>query len=159
MASNRSKISPINYFGPLFQIRLKRMSKWKRKKFQIYSDKHIMNDQTNSTVKNLMNLGKVCLEMLEVKIKLFERAGGAADRKLLQKMDFYSTKGIDSFSTILLKSEPDHQESHPEEVVTKEIIIEALFGKAQLYNKSFSPDQSEQQEFALKVCIPTLFSI
>ena len=43
-------------------------------------------------------------------------------------------------------------EGHLEEVeVTKEVIVEALFGKAQLYNKSFSPDQTEQQEFALKV--------
>ena len=111
-----------------------------------------MNDDTgtNTVIKNLMNLGSVCLEMLEVKTKIFERTGGAADSKLLQKMDFYSSKGIDSFSTVL-KTEP-HQEGQLEEVeVTKEVIVEALFGKAQLYNKSFSPDQTEQQEFALKV--------
>ena len=108
-----------------------------------------MNDDQNNAVKNLMNLGSVCLEMLEVKTKLFERAGGAADSKLLQKMDYYSTKGIDSFSTVL-KSESGVP---TEDINTKEIIIKALYGKAQLYNKSFSPDQSEQQEFALKVLL------
>ena len=37
---------------------------------------------------------KVALSLMDAsKGKVFERSGGAADSKLLQKMDYYSTKG------------------------------------------------------------------
>ena len=114
--------------------KLKRMSKWKRKKFLI-CDKSLSND-----CQSLMELGSACLEMLEVKNKVFERSGGAADASLLQKMSFYSTKGIKSYQSVL---------DNDKFKINDKIRVEALFGIAQLNNKSFSPNQAEQREFAL----------
>ena len=44
--------------------RLKRMSKWKRRKFLIHEK---LSNTNPGNVKYLINLGSVCLEMLEVK--------------------------------------------------------------------------------------------
>ena len=65
-------------------------------------------------------------------------------------------KGIESYTasvTILERELQLGNDFFGSGYVTKKYKAEALFGKAQLYNKSFSPNQSEQSRFAMQVLL------
>eukprot|EP00093_Oithona_nana_P014701 14701.XXX_419987_419559_1 [CDS] Oithona nana genome sequencing. len=76
--------------------------------------------------------------MVNVKLKLFEANGNNVDEKLVQKMTYYNTQGIEVLE----------QMTKPVNDVDKH--IQATFLLAQLHTKFFSSDKEVQRQHTKK---------
>jgi hypothetical protein len=95
----------------------------------------------------LMMLGSAITDMANTKIKLFEKHGGEGDAKLLQKMAYYCNQGIEVYKSLLAMPVNDC-----------DTRVQAWFAMAQLQNKFFSPDRSQQMQYA-KEAIASYFKV
>ena len=108
----------------------KRQSKWQRKRFLVAKK---INDQSgNNEGSSTLLLANVILDMVNVKLKLFEIMGNNVNEVLVQKMTYYNTYGIE----ILEQMAPEGTE----------LKIQQLFLLAQFHAKFFSSDKTIQRE-------------
>ena len=102
-------------------------------------------------------LGCCCLEMLENKMKIFEKNSSNLKPILLQKMAYYVETGVKEFKlyvTTVSKGNVDDWGSLSQ--IEKICVVKAWFQIARLYNKFFSPDRKEQMAYTkLAICYYT----
>ena len=101
-------------------------------------------------------LGRIRLEMLDFKMKLFERSAGNLDAKLLQKMCYYCDSGIEDLKTYeetILGRGQDIGGLGRDKLV---LLAKGWFFTAKLYNKFFTPDRKEQMRYSkMAICYYT----
>ena len=101
-------------------------------------------------------LGRCRLEMLDFKMKLFERSAGNLDAKLLQKMCYYCDSGIQDLKTYeetVMKRGQDIGSLEKDKLV---LLARGWFFTAKLYNKFFTPDRKEQMRYSkMAICYYT----
>ena len=101
-------------------------------------------------------LGRCRLEMLDFKMKLFERSAGNLDAKLLQKMCYYSDSGIADLKTYeetVMSKGQDIGGLDKDKLV---LLARGWFFTAKLYNKFFTPDRKEQMRYSnMAICYYT----
>ena len=115
--------------------RWQRQSKFHRRRF--LAARNNRASQGNNVESNLL-FASVILDMVNVKLKLFEANGNNVDEKLVQKMTYYNTQGIEVLE----------QMTKPVNDVDKQ--IQATFLLAQLHTKFFSSDKEVQRQHTKK---------
>ena len=110
--------------------RWERQSKLHRRRFCLAQKQY---QQTKNT-DNAILFATVILDMVNIKLKLFEMKGNNVDEKLVQKMTFYNTRGIEVLE----------QMSQPTNDLDKQ--IRATFLLAQLHTKFFSSNKDIQRK-------------
>ena len=97
--------------------------------------------------KLLYELQTAYMDLLEVKLKIFEITSGSLQPRLLQKMAYMCKQGallndqiLDTFEEKLTKNVLE------EEVEVKQVLI-AWFSKARFLNKFFAPNREEQMKY------------
>ena len=98
-------------------------------------------------------IGKVLYELLATKMSQFERTCGKLNPKLLQKMAYLCTKGIDTFTdALVLANLPANQRSLPRNMLLKDKVycIQCWFYIARFHNKFFTPNRKEQLKYTKK---------
>jgi len=101
-------------------------------------------------------LGRCRLEMLDFKMKLFERSAGNLDAKLLQKMCYYCDSGIEdlkAYEQTIMQRGQDLGSLEKDKIV---LLARGWFYTAKLYNKFFTPDRKEQMRYSnMAICYYT----
>ena len=101
-------------------------------------------------------LGRCRLEMLDFKMKLFERSAGNLDAKLLQKMCYYCDSGIEDLKTYEKTVIGKGQDIGSLEKDKLVLLARGWFFTAKLYNKFFTPDRKEQMRYSkMAICYYT----
>jgi hypothetical protein len=113
--------------------------------------KEAEEESSSLTVRLLLQfeVGKCCLEMLENKMRLFERSASDLEPRLLQKMAYYCDMGIDElkiYVDMILKDGDDSLSDADEEDRVR--VARAWYLMARLYNKFFTPDRTEQLAYS-----------
>ena len=118
--------------------RWQRQSKFHRRRF--LAARNNRASQGNNVESNLL-FASVILDMVNVKLKLFEANGNNVDEKLVQKMTYYNTQGIEVLEQMI----------KPKDDIDKQ--IQATFLLAQLHTKFFSSDKEVQRQHTKKAIL------
>ena len=97
--------------------------------------------------KVLHELQSAYMDLLEVKLKLFEKTSGSLQPKLLQKMAYICKQGAVVNEQILESYEDKLKENNLKEENEVKQVLMAWFAKARFLNKFFAPNQEEQMEY------------
>ena len=99
--------------------------------------------------KLLHELQLAYFDLLEVKLKIFEKTSGSLQPKLLQKMAYICKQGVSINEQILDTFEEKVEVNNMLEKNDDETrqILKAWFSKARFLNKFFAPNREEQMTY------------
>ena len=87
------------------------------------------------------------MDLLEVKLKIFEKTSESLQPKLLQKMAYICKQGASVNEQILDTFKEKLKENNIKEEDDVRQLLKAWFSKARFLNKFFAPNREEQMEY------------
>ena len=101
--------------------------------------------------RNLLDeLQSAYMDLLEAKLKIFEKTSGSLQPRLLQKMAYICKQGAIINDQILDTFKEQLKDNKVEEEDDVKKVLIAWFSKARFLNKFFAPNRDEQIKYSLE---------